>query len=103
MNASSGLSAEEIAKQAWLHSTAPEWEAAAQKAQKLRPRHAPAPQTAVYTGSVRPSAPASEDAAKQAWLARTAESRAPSWGNRAPVATAPAAAPPAAAAPEAPA
>ena len=73
MTASSGLSAEEIGKQAWLARAAeslPSWAKPSASPQAAAP----------FAGYVRPTT-GSEHAAKQAWLARTEDSRA-SWGEQ---------------------
>jgi hypothetical protein len=81
VNTSSALSAEEIAKQAWLAKLdTPSWG-----------NKSVAPPQDMYTGSVSPSA--TEEAAKQAWLQRVEDSR-PSWGNRPAAPAAPAASAP---------
>ena len=81
VNTSSTLSAEEIAKKAWLAKLdTPSWG-----------NKSVAPAQDMYTGYVSPSA--TEGAAKQAWLQRMEDSR-PSWGNRPAAPSAPAASAP---------
>jgi len=81
VNTSSALSAEEIAKKAWLAKLdTPSWG-----------NKSVAPAQDMYTGYVSPSA--TEEAAKQAWLKRVEDSR-PSWGNQPAAPLAPAASAP---------